>query len=89
MGAVKATSFNLLAPFQRAPVSGVYRVHHDQHRSEHLVTVVEGDEFPRCRKCQAAVRFQLWMEVEYVARDWDLSGPNLRLLDPTGVEPAD
>ncbi len=61
-------------------VSGIYRVSHEGHRAEHLATAIAGEQFPRCRRCGDSVRFRLWMEIEYMPRDWDLSGPNLLLL---------
>lgn len=64
------------APGERVPLPGVYRVIHEEHRPMHLVSAMKGDEFPVCRKCKRAVRFQLWMEVEYLTRDWDLAGPS-------------
>lgn len=82
MGAPEFTSPRQYGPGDRVPVSGVYRVLHDQHRAEHLVTAIYGEDFPRCRKCGNQVCFQLWLEIEYMPRDWDLSGPNLQLLKP-------
>jgi hypothetical protein len=60
------------------PKSGVYRVLHDGHRADHPVVAIKGEVFPVCRKCQTRVRFRLWMGSEYVAHDWDLSGPLLQ-----------
>jgi hypothetical protein len=82
MAAPDSSSPRQYAPQERVPISGVYRVMHDQHRADHLVTAIFGEDFPRCRKCGNLVRFQLWMEIEYMPRDWDLSGPNLQLLKP-------
>jgi hypothetical protein len=42
--------------------------------------VIKGDEFPRCRKCGGAVRFELWMQADYLSQDWDLSGPDFELV---------
>jgi hypothetical protein len=39
--------------------SGIYRVHHSAHRLPHEVTVLQGQQFPRCAKCDEAVRFEL------------------------------
>jgi hypothetical protein len=69
------------APGQQVPVSGIYRVLHRDHRSEHRVFAIAGEVFPHCRKCKADVRFQLWIDVEYAARDWDFAGPDLSLLE--------
>lgn len=82
MSAPNPTSPRQYAPQDAVPSSGVYRVIHDRHRADHLATAIAGEEFPRCRRCGNLVRFQLWMEIEYMPRDWDLSGPNLLLLNP-------
>src|SRR6266404_6826673 len=39
--------------------SGIYRVHHSAHRLPHEVTLLKGEKFPRCQKCQDAVTFKL------------------------------
>lgn len=39
--------------------SGIYRVHHGQHRLPHEVTLLSGKRFPRCSKCGEEVRFEL------------------------------
>jgi hypothetical protein len=41
------------------PESGIYRVIHARHRLPHEVTLVEGQQFPRCSKCQSDVVFEL------------------------------
>lgn len=41
------------------PESGLYRVHHFEHRSPHEVTLLRNELFPRCAKCGDAVYFQL------------------------------
>jgi hypothetical protein len=43
-----------------ATETGIYRVYHDQHRLPHEVTVLRGDQFPRCAKCNDAVSFELF-----------------------------
>lgn len=59
--------------------SGIYRVIHDGHRPVHAVCAIKGDTFPDCRRCKQQVRFELWMEADYLNQDWDLAGPNLKL----------
>jgi hypothetical protein len=71
---------DFFAPGDYAPVSGIYTVIHDGHRSQHLASAVKGDEFPVCRKCGAKVRFRLKDTTGYLTDDWDLGGPNLRLI---------
>src|SRR5690242_6485168 len=39
--------------------SGIYRVHHNQHRLPHEVTLLQGQKFPRCARCDDGVRFEL------------------------------
>lgn len=46
-------------PGEVAPCSGVYRVRHAQHRLDHCVTILQGEQFPVCRKCGVSVLFRL------------------------------
>ncbi len=39
--------------------TGIYSIHHEEHRLPHEVTLVSGHLFPQCIKCQKAVRFEL------------------------------
>lgn len=39
--------------------TGIYRVHHDNHRLPHEVTLLRGESFPRCSQCGSAVEFEL------------------------------
>ena len=68
------------APGSHALVSGMYRVIHHEHRAVHGVVVIKGDGFPPCRTCRNRVRYALYEKADYVAHDWDLSGPNLTLI---------
>ncbi len=54
----------------QAPVSGIYRVTHYQHRMPHHVSVREGTTLPRCIKCGEHVGYELVPERQ---RDGDLS----------------
>ncbi len=45
------------------PESGIYRVAHHEHRLPHEVTLLEGQRFPACSKCDLAVRFSLLRQV--------------------------
>ena len=51
------------------PVSGIYRVSHDQHRLPHEVTLIAGQVLPPCAQCHAQVRFELVRELPALARD--------------------
>jgi hypothetical protein len=44
---------------QSIPTSGIYRVEHQQHRAPHEVTLLRGEEFPRCARCGDRVEFEL------------------------------
>ena len=68
-----------LMPGDQAPESGIYRVVHDGHRSPHPVCVIKGDVFPSCRHCRQRVRYEKWMDAEYLTHDWDLTGPDLSM----------
>ena len=46
-------------PGEVARCSGIYQVRHAQHRLDHCVTILEGEQFPVCRKCGEGVRFRL------------------------------
>ena len=70
----------LLPAGTTALASGIYRVRHDRHRSPHLVIAIRGEEFPPCRKCHSAVRYELVQEANYIVDDWDLAGPRLELI---------
>jgi hypothetical protein len=41
------------------PEGGIYRVIHARHRLPHEVTLVKGQQFPRCSKCKSEVVFEL------------------------------
>lgn len=44
---------------EKIPVSGIYRVHHRDHRSPHEVTLLRDEVFPPCAKCGNSVYFEL------------------------------
>jgi hypothetical protein len=49
---------NSFQPGWRVTSSGVYRVHHFQHRVSHLVSIYRGETFPECLTCKHLVRFE-------------------------------
>jgi hypothetical protein len=51
------------------PESGLYKVHHAQHRLPHQVTLLEGQTFPPCAKCRDEVRFELVRVLPALARE--------------------
>ena len=71
---------HLFHPGELAPVSGIYRALHREHRADHRVMIIQGDEFPLCRVCQQQVCFELAEGADYATHDWDFAGPNLRLV---------
>lgn len=46
-------------PGEVVPCSGIYRIVHAEHRTEHEGTLLEGEVFPGCTVCGEKVRFQL------------------------------
>jgi hypothetical protein len=43
----------------KIPSSGIYLVRHKEHRLPHEVTLLKGEIFPTCAKCNNAVQFEL------------------------------
>ena len=41
------------------PVTGIYQVSHSTHRLPEVVTLLAGQEFPRCQACEEPVTFRL------------------------------
>jgi hypothetical protein len=58
-------------PGDRAPVTGIYSVTHDQHRAPHDVFAAQGDKFPQCRQCGARVNFALSQVASHIDSDKD------------------
>jgi hypothetical protein len=54
----KPMSENRFSTGQTVPHSGIYQVTHAGHRLPHEVTLIAGEVFPRCSKCQDAVQFE-------------------------------
>jgi hypothetical protein len=60
--------------------SGIYRVVHDKHRVPHEVTLLRGQVFPKCSKCQDAVVFEVLRGVTFSDDNMELS-PMIRLYE--------
>lgn len=54
---------------ERIPESGIYRVVHGMHRLPHEVTLLGGQLFPKCMKCEDLVYFELVRGVPDAALD--------------------
>ncbi|MCI0347936.1 MAG: hypothetical protein L0Z53_00790 [Acidobacteriales bacterium] len=39
--------------------TGIFTVHHAEHRLPHEVTLLKGETFPRCSQCGTSVEFEL------------------------------
>ncbi len=63
-------------PGQIVPASGIYTAVHNEHRSQHEVVAIRGEEFPPCRICKDEVRFHMARPVPHMTHDFDLTGPN-------------
>jgi hypothetical protein len=44
---------------QQVPVGGVYKVQHAEHRLPREVTLLHGQQFPPCVRCDIAIQFRL------------------------------
>ena len=68
------------------PVSGIYRAIHGRHRLAHDVTLLAGEDFPRCSKCGDLVGFELIAEATAAIDDRDF---RVRLYEIPHPEPAE
>jgi hypothetical protein len=60
-------------PGDVAPQSGVYRVVHDGHRSDHEVSFFKDEMFPSCLRCGPAVGFVLLRTAGTIHDDIDFN----------------
>ena len=65
------TSKKFFTTGQHIPESGIYRVKHDQHRVPNEVTLLKGQDFPRCGKCGDRVLFELLVAAPDIYADPD------------------
>ena len=56
--AAQEPAIRLFHTDESVPESGVYRVTHAAHRLPHEVTLLKGQEFPRCGHCAEHVTFE-------------------------------
>ncbi len=61
---------------ETAPVSGIYKATHIEHRAPHEVFAIVGERLPPCRTCKNEVVFDVVRPVDYVLQDWDLARPS-------------
>lgn len=54
---------------EKIPESGIYRVVHNKHRLAHEVTLLGGQLFPKCARCEDLVYFELVRGVPDAALD--------------------
>ncbi len=80
MPALLARKYRSYKPGQMVPISGIYNVVHVDHRADHEVLAIRGDEFPSCRICKDAVRFCVTHTIPHITHDFDLAGPRFRVL---------
>ncbi len=52
---------------QEVPASGIYKVHHQEHRLTHEVILIAGQRFPRCGRCSQKVRFEMVKAAPYLS----------------------
>jgi hypothetical protein len=55
----RATEMKKLNVGDQVPESGIYQVTHQQHRVPHEVTLLRGERFPPCEKCDGAVSYEM------------------------------
>ena len=68
------------------PVSGIYRAIHGDHRVAHEVTLLAGEDFPRCSKCGDLVGFELMAEATAAMDDHDFRVRLYEIPHPDPVE---
>jgi hypothetical protein len=54
---------------EKIDASGMYRVYHAKHRVPHEVTLIRGEIYPCCERCDAAVRFKLLRAIPEIDSD--------------------
>jgi hypothetical protein len=67
-------------PGEMAPVTGVYRVVHQEHRPDHDAVIIRGENLPACRRCKGAVQFIVQSQASHITHDFDFAGPSLHIV---------
>jgi len=67
-------------PGDMVPISGIYVAVHHEHRSEHEVVAIRGEQFPQCRVCKNEVRFYVARLIPHMTHDFDLTGPDRNVM---------
>ena len=76
-------------PGEAIPVTGIYRVFHAQHRVSHEVTLLAGEVFPRCAKCNSDARFELITQALHAKADADFRIRLFEVPHPQEESPAE
>jgi hypothetical protein len=63
-----------------APVTGIYRVMHLEHRPDHHAVLIRGENFPAFRTCKGAVQFIVHSQASRILHDFDFGGPTLQIV---------
>jgi len=50
----------------KIPENGIYYVYHPEHRLVRSVTLLGGDQFPRCSQCADQVVFEMMVPLTHV-----------------------
>ena len=66
-------------PGDAVPTSGIYTAVHIEHRADHDIVAIQGEQFPRCRRCGEDVRFLVARLLPHMTHDFDLAGPEAHM----------
>ncbi len=67
-------------PGDAVPTSGIYTAVHVAHRGAHDIVAIQGELFPSCRRCSSDVRFHVARLLPHMTHDFDLAGPDTKVL---------
>jgi hypothetical protein len=69
-----------LSTGEMAPVTGTYRVVHQEHRPDHDAVIIRGENLPACRTCKGDVQVIVQSQASHITHDFDFAGPNLLIV---------